>query len=330
MRAGPTRAGVALGAALVLLGAPAGAWAQGVEAMASQCGGGSAALTAACLEVALAAQAVQAGAGLAAGMGTELAGYASTVGKRVGGNPRLSGALRGGFVRFHLPDVLGDSNTPARGTSVVASSLQATGVLGIFDGLSVAPTVGGILSVDLIGSGSLLFLPEGDGFSGTPHALGIGARVGIVRESFTMPGVTASVMRRWLGDIPYGGDDQRAFAGVGDDYLLTKINSVRLTAGKDLLALGLYAGGGYDRYDSDVTIVASAPGGSTSGTANSTDFSNDRLLLYGGASFTFLVLQLSAEGGWAEGFEAPAGRPAGGYDPGSSSLFGSVAVRLTF
>jgi hypothetical protein len=46
---------------------------------------------------------------------------------------------------------------------------------------------------------------------------------------------------------------------------------------------------------------------------------------------TYVILQLSGEGGWAQGFgtELP-DRVGGGFDPAAASWFGSFAVRVTF
>jgi hypothetical protein len=46
---------------------------------------------------------------------------------------------------------------------------------------------------------------------------------------------------------------------------------------------------------------------------------------------TFLAFQLSAEAGWADGFDPRLPlTDGGGFDPSGSSSFGSVALRLTF
>jgi len=54
-----------------------------------------------------------------------------------------------------------------------------------------------------------------------------------------------------------------------------------------------------------------------------------RPLFFGGASLNFLVLQLSAEFGWAKGFTAPSGYGGADFDPTRGSAFGNLAARLT-
>jgi hypothetical protein len=65
------------------------------------------------------------------------------------------------------------------------------------------------------------------------------------------------------------------------------------------------------------------------GEASTDSFRTDRMLLYGGVGYTFLVAQIALEGGWADGAEAPPGRASSGFDPGSGSLFGRFSFRLT-
>jgi hypothetical protein len=185
--------------------------------------------------------------------------------------------------------------------------------------------VGGIFSVDLFATLGALVLPEGPGFQEGSSQWGVGANLGLLRESFTSPGVSVSLARRGLGDVQLG---SRA---SGDDVEITldpSVTSLRAVVGKDLLALGVLAGVGWDRYTSDGVIAVSGSGG-TARQAEADGFSSDRTLAFGGLSLSLLVLQLSAEAGLAKGFEAVSGRPASGYDPEDASLFLSIAGRLT-
>ena len=52
-------------------------------------------------------------------------------------------------------------------------------------------------------------------------------------------------------------------------------------------------------------------------------------LIFAFAAMNLLLLQLSAEGGWATGFESVSGRANAGYEPEDGSLFLSIAARLT-
>jgi hypothetical protein len=297
--------------------------AQDVEALAARCAGSDPAATAICREAAVALQAAQGAMGLLAAGGTQVPGASSTLGRRFGGFPRLSGSVRGGLALLDVPDVRSASSTSSRSYTGLAT--QASLAVGIIDGFSLIPTVGGILSLDLFATLGALVLPEGPGFQEGSSQWGVGANLGLLRESFTAPGISVSIARRGLGEAQLGSRPS------GDDMEITldpSVTSVRAVAGKDFLALGVVAGVGWDRYTSDGLIAVSGTGG-TPRQAEADGFRSDRTLAFAGLSLSFLVLQLSAEGGLAKGFQAVSGRPASGYDPEDASLFMTIAGRLT-
>lgn len=276
-----------------------------------------------CQEVALLAQSVQAGVGLAqAGPGT-FVGSASTLGRRFGSTPRVALSGRVGLTRFPLPDF---SQATIGSRKVNAPSLHGAVVVGLFDGFSPAPTVGGFLSVDLLASGDVVLLSGDDGFDGSSAAWGYGIRLGLVRESFTLPGVTLSATRRHGGSVAADGGSGGVPA-VDLDVLTT---SVRGAVGKDLVGLGFTAGIGWDRYESDGTLThRPLPGETQPRTLGVNGFDSDRILFYGGVSRTFLVMQVAGEVGWARGFDEPRAELPG-YDPDTGSVFGTLSLRLTF
>ena len=65
--------------------------------------------------------------------------------------------------------------------------------VGVLQGLSIFPTVGGLGSIDMLASLGFAAPPDGEGFDGSLISWGLGAKLGILRESFTLPGLTASV-----------------------------------------------------------------------------------------------------------------------------------------
>jgi hypothetical protein len=311
---------VALFAAFAL---PAGAAAQqDVDALAALCAGGDAGLDAPCLEGALAAQSAHAGVGLLAAGGAQIPGGASTLGRRFGGMPRFSLSLRGTLVRADLADIR--DGGAADGRSFLGIGTQGSLALGLLDGFSLLPTVGGVLSLDAFATAGVLALPGGRGFDRNPLTWGLGANLGLLRESFTLPGITVSAVRRSIGGIRVG---ERAAGDAVEVHVDPSVTSLRGVVGKDLLAVGVLAGVGWDRYQSDGTLTASGPGGST-GQAALDGLRSDRTLYFGGISLNLLLLQFSVEGGWASGFEG-AQRPAGRYDPGSGTPFFALAGRLT-
>jgi hypothetical protein len=317
---------IALSVLFLLVGSVNASAQETVQEVAAECFGADPGLQPLCLEGALALQAARGGVGLAAAsLGTPVPGSASTLGRRFGSLPRLALSVRGGFVRTDMPD-------PRAGgvdkRTFWARTVEGGITVGVLDGFALAPTVGGIFSLDLFGSAMLVGLSDGAGFAGSVEGLGYGLRLGLLRESFTLPGVTLSVARRSMAEAKWGRADV-------DQVSLTfkpTVTSVRAAVGKDLLAFGILGGWGWEGYSGSMVLaVRDTPGGlSRTGQASSGDFTSDRQLYFGGLSYTFLVLQVSVEGGYATGWADAPSRPSGGYDPTKGSSFGSVSGRLTW
>jgi hypothetical protein len=280
------------------------------------------------MDMALSIQALRGGLGVGAAGGSDLPGSGSTLGHRLPGSPRLSVSGRVSLVRITTPDVLGSASAPAGDDSFFVPSAHLIGTIGLLDGFSLAPSVGGILSLDLFGNLHFLAPPEGAGFGDGTGGWGLGGRLGIFRESFTLPGVSVSAGYRSLGDTEWGswtdGDDAEAEFGTG-------ITSLRAVIGKDLLGLGLLAGAGWDRYTADGEARVRDPGSGLQGDVPVDALARTRRLYFFGGSLTFVVLQASVEVGWADGHDSsfPAGE-IGRFDPASGSLFGSFSLRLNF
>ncbi len=309
-----------------MLAGPLGsAAAQDLGPFVTQCAsGGSAELLTSCQSAVLAAQAVRGGIALTHAMGTQLSGSYSTLGKRLGSTPRVSLDVRLRMARFAMPGIL-DGGTGAAGESVVNTyGVKGSVAVGVLDGFSLIPTVGGLLSLDLLASGSLIFLGESDGFSGNGQVLSVGGRLGIFRESFTAPGVTVSVMQSFGRSVGWT-------AAANGSQVETDISAtaMRATVGKDFFTLAVLAGFGWDwdRGRMNVRVPdPTIPGSPGIGVGD--DLTTRRSVYFGGVSITRLVFQFSVEGGWAGGYDALVGY-SGVYDPGGVTPFVSVAGRLT-
>jgi hypothetical protein len=304
--------------ALALAAAPVSAQQTLALSKACQDAGGSALR---CDEAAVAARAVQGHVGLMGGLGAEVPGSAGTLGRRLGTTPRVAVSARAAFTHVGVPDPADQGDGPAREAGFVLPAVQGYLALGLFDGFSPLPTVGGIFSLDVLGNASVVFLPKGEGFDGAATMFSFGARVGLLRESFTLPGVAVSVSRRVGNNMRLGTLSAGDRASIRVDPSVT---AIRATVGKDLLGVGILAGMGWDRYGGSATVeLASGAGASTS------DFTASRTLVFGGASLSFLVLQMSGEIGWAQGFDAVPSYRNVPYDITSGTVFGSLAFRLT-
>ena len=314
--------------ALSLAAAPSPVASQDLTTLATACAGTEAGLTAWCQELALGAAAIQRAVGLASGLGSPVPGSSSTLGLRLGSTPRVTAAVAPMWVRVAFPDLTaGDGTAVPQAGKASAVGFRTSAAVGLVDGWQLAPTVGGVLSVDLLADWTWVRFPNAEGFDGGGSGLGVGARLGVFRESFTLPGVSVSVMQRWPGALSLGGVDP----GAGGVEVDGSVTSVRATVGKNLFAVGLLAGYGWDRYDGDVSLAASAPdglGGSITGTATG-GLTQERRLYFVSGWFNFLITQLAVEAGLADGFEHPFTGRTGGFEPTDRTFFMTAAFRIT-
>jgi hypothetical protein len=262
---------------------------------------------------------------LADAAGADLSGASSTIGKRLGSSPRVSVDFRLRMARFGMPDVL-DGGTGVAGENFINGyGMKASVAVGVLNGFSLMPTVGGLLSFDLLGSASLLFLDESDGFLGNEGIVSVGGRLGIFRESFTLPGLTVSVMRSFGQSVEWSSAPMDG-ARMDTDISTT---SVRAIIGKDFFTLAVLGGVGWNWDRGEMGIQVPDPvifGGQRVGRMG--DLTTRRTIYFAGVSITRLVFHFSVEGGWAGGYDGLPGYP-GVYDPGAVTPFVSVAGRFT-
>jgi len=302
--------------------------AQDLRPLISTCGGTSEAHLRWCQETALAVQAAQGALGLAASGGTDLPGSASTLGWRMKGSPRIALSIRGSLTRASAPALKSSGTSPHGETTLTLPSIHISGTVGLFDGLSLGPTLGGFGSIDLTVSTQWIAPPKDRGFQENLTGWGIGTRIGILRESFTLPGISLSAFHRSLGSVDLWEVGEGDPAAAGFDL---RVSSLRAVAGKDIWGLGFFGGAGWDRYTGDASLVVTDPEGLGPNSTGAGELRSNRHLFFLGGSMTFLTLQVSTEVGWADGFtpDLPTSF-LGGFDPSSRSIFGALAFRLTF
>jgi hypothetical protein len=286
-----------------------------------------------CLRVAEAIQIGTPRVGLAFTGGNAIPGAASTIGlvQRV---PRVSANARVTLLSLGLPPIARiNSNTDVEAT-LFGFNIDAAA--GIFDGVALSPTVDGFASLDLMASIGLALLPEGEGFSdGTATSWGIGMRIGILRESFTAPGISVSGMYRRVGELSYGDRQLSAEDSYFEAQGISAL-SLRGVVGKRLLGVGATAGLGYDRYGSDAEFGVSNPSGAgtTRFDLRTADIGAGRPTAFAALQWTHLILNIVGEVGWQGGgdeFNAPLsnGSVHRSASISEGTFYGSLAVRLT-
>lgn len=305
-----------------------------------------------CTAVAQAVDAAQPQLGILLAGGNPTLGTASTGGVRLGVIPRVSLTGRVNVVAARLPDIRETPEEGVRQFRVPAPAVGANLSLGLTQGFSVAPMMGGFGAIDLLGSVSVL--PLGllsDDFGENAFSWGAGARVGLLRESFITPGVSVSLMYRDLGDVGFGhvcdgteqplfsagGPANRSVCSAGGDFGEIAFGltnwSARAAVSKRLLGLGLTGGVGYDRFRTDADFAFRTP--AIAGTEHIVRFDdvrveNDRWSAFLDLSYTVLIGSLVAEAGWMQGASPIQGFPdASDFDPREGTFFGSLGARIS-
>jgi hypothetical protein len=276
-----------------------------------------------CRDAADAASIVQPRLGIAAAGGNPVPGTASTIGMRLGSTPRVTIGMRMTATAADLPPVDRVGSTASASFGIASASLD--GSVGLYQGMQLLPTVGGFGSVDLLGSVGVVPMPRGDSFdAGAPVSWALGARVGILRESFTAPGVSVSAMVRTTGAFSYG-DAELATSDAFFRMTGNRVTSLRGTVGKRTAGIGLLGGVGYDVFSSDALLRVRDAVPGTARDLREAGMGGRRASIFGNASLTLMILNLALEAGWQQGASAIDGAtdklPGGG-------LFGGIAARL--
>jgi hypothetical protein len=300
-------------------------------------------------------------------LGLVLAGGSPTFGPgapgiRLGVLPRASASVRLNVVQVRLPDLLqeqlGQQQQWIRRYGAPVPALTGDLSLGLTDGFTVSPSVAGIGALSLLGSVS--YIPFGlfdDDFGNSEIGYGVGGRVHLLRESFLVPAIAASVMWRTLGEVRFGdvcrtgdvpvpgepaGPGVQAFVcptgGTVGEFGFDLTNwSTRLVVSKQLLGLGTTGGIGYDRYESGIDFGfrgrSQAP--PTEGTltfrVRDEPLDADRWSVFGGLSYSLLIATIALEAGWQQGSAPISGFRSlqSNFDPRTGQWFGSFGFRLS-
>ena len=306
---------------------------------------------------------VQPSIGIAFSGGAHTLGTASTIGRRLGFLPRVSVTARLNAALVDVPDVFSgyapsvtDGGTVAGmpTTGIPLTALQGDVVVGVFNGFSLGPAAGGFGAVDLLGSVS--FIPaiqqveDAIGLKEDIVNIGIGARIGILKQGLILPGVSVSAMYRSMSEVTFGDLQNPAPVAFASDL---SVLSLRAGVSKGIATFDFAAGAGYDIYSSDTsfnwsltydcpasrcgtdTTVDLMPSEPVSGKLKSAAWN-----LHANAGLSLVVLNIVGEVGYqkavdildAEAF-ADAGLPS--QEPTTDALeggrfFAGIGVRVTF
>ena len=259
--------------------------------------------TALCRDVATAVELTQPEIGLALAGGNPVLGTASPIGTKFRWLPRMFIGGRLSFIWAEIPDILNypeASGDPVGKVDLSVTMPQLDLSVGIFDGFMLNTTLGGFASVELLGSLGPVLLPAGAGFQNDATGWGLGARIGVLRESFTAPGISVSGMYKSAGRIRYGN------VADGDDAQFSmnlNVTSFRAGISKSFVAIGLGFTLGYDHYSSDVAFgVADELGNLVPVVSESApaDVSSGRWSAFADVSYIVLFFNIVAEFGWQE------------------------------
>jgi hypothetical protein len=255
-------------------------------------------------------------------------------GSPLGGPGHFSVTTRVNGVEVVLPRLSydGSSATVPRGRKVFAPAPQVDVAVGIYGGLP-----SGLLAVDALGSAQLLpagvfddFRVAGDArrIGDVALGFGFGARVGILKETGPLPGVSVSVMRRDLPTITYGDIAASDHFQYAVDLRATNL---RLVASKQLAVLDLAAGLGWDKYTGNALVRLDTGGDGGGGTAAvPIKLSNSRASAFVDAGFNVAVVRLVAEGGYLAGKDQKLSTDFEDFDTTKGKFFAGLGLRAGF
>lgn len=282
-----------------------------------------------CWDVVVAVQSLQPELGMALAGGNPVLGTASPIGTKFRFIPRIYVGGRINFVWAAIPDVLDYPDDAAAAVATREFSVpmpQLDISVGLFEGWRMSSTLSGLGSVEILGSLGAMILPAGEGFENDATGLGLGARIGLIRESFTAPGLSLSGEYQWTGRIRHGqvtgGDD----AEFSMDLSAT---SFRLGLSKSFVAIGLALTVGWDHYQSDVDLGVADVDGALVAVVPADDrvsLSEDRWSVAVDVSYIVLFLNIAAELGWQEKGRYTTSR---GDEITSGNFFSAIGMRVS-
>ncbi len=158
---------------------------------------------------------------------------------------------------------------------------------------------------------------------------GIGARIGLLRETFTAPGISLSIVHKWFGRLQLGDLDADENSQLGIDM---RALSFRGGLSKRFVALGVALTLGYDNFSSDVDFSLRVPGESFGAEvpvvpgSDPFDLDSGRFSAFLDLSYVALFVNFVGELGWQEEQRLVTSR---GDEIESGNLLAAIGVRFT-
>lgn len=264
-------------------------------------------------------------AGLLVSGGNPVIGTASTL----GGLGHFAVTARANAAAILVPDpgYDGSSGEVPSSEELYAPVPLLEGAAGLYDGLP-----SGLLSLDALASAQLLPTDQVDDLTVDPDArsignvalgLGYGVRVGLLRDEGPLPAVSVSAMRRHLPRLTYGDVDAGDEFRYGVDLRATNL---RLVASKQLAAVQLAAGVGWDRYTGKAEVeLRDQPGA-----AVTVDLEESRTLAFLNAGLDLAAVSIVGEAGYQSGRDRELSTDFEDYDTTSGKFFAGLGLRLGF
>jgi hypothetical protein len=278
--------------------------------------------------------------GLALAGGNAVLGSGSTL----GGPGHFSIGVRANFFQGDLPDITSfptpSTNTRVQytGPNALPANTQVVGLptvdaaIGLFGGVPLPLTnVGGI---DLLVSA--MYIPNiGDSTSDVRIApdrnlqLGYGVRVGLLKESLVVPGLSFTYLKRDLPTTTITGTSKDLDVLI--EGAKVKTSAWRVVASKNLLTFGIAGGIGQDKYDDEANVQGTVKTVITSA-SQSVFMKQDltRTNYFVDLSLNFPVFKLVGEVGQVNGGTVNTFNEFETGAADKSRTYGSVGFRIAF
>jgi len=272
-------------------------------------------------------------------LGIGLVGGNATLGatSALGGIGHFSIGVRGNATRGRVPQV---SNVSYAVTGAQQSDFGVEdqvvglpaidGAFGLFGGIPVglshALALDGLVSAAYVpafnNDNMAVSLPDGS------LKLGYGARLGVLTESFAIPAVSLTYLRR---DLPTtsisaaSGDDDITVSGIS-----VKTTAWRAVAGKSLGFFGVALGAGQDMYDNRATasVRVNNAGGLVDGGPYNLSQKVTRANMFADFSLNFPFVKLAAEVGRVSGGKIDTYNTFSGKRADDALTYASIGIRI--